>query len=91
MPPRIHNLFAGSRMVILKGDMNYRRAIFDTIFPVDTPLSQIVDYVPAPLLALRTLKCDAVVGIPLEIAEHAEKMDSNWRVNGKRGVIHYVP
>jgi hypothetical protein len=91
MPPRIYNLFAGSRLVILKGDMNYRRAIFDTIFPVDTPLSQIVDYVPAPLLALRTLKCDAVVGIPLAIAEHAEQADSNWRVNGKRGVIHYVP
>lgn len=91
MPPRIHNTFANSRIVILKGDMNYRRAVLDTIFPVDTPFSAIVDYVPAPLLALRTLKSDPVVGVPLALVERAEKADSNWRVNGRHGVIQFVP
>ena len=91
MPPRIYNAFASSRMVILKGDMNYRRAVFDTIFPVDTPFAAIVDTVPAPLLALRTLKSDAVVGVPDHIAQQAASEDSLWRVNGKRGVIQYVP
>jgi hypothetical protein len=91
MPPRIRNVFVGSRMVILKGDMNYRRAVFDTIFPVDTPFAAIVNYVPAPLLALRTLKSDAVVGVPENIATQAEREDSLWRVNGKRGVMQYVP
>jgi uncharacterized protein with ATP-grasp and redox domains len=90
MPPRIYNTFASSRVVILKGDMNYRRAVFDTIFPIDTPLSAIVDYVPAPLLALRTLKSDPVVGVPIELAQRAEQAESTWRVNGRHGVIQFV-
>jgi uncharacterized protein with ATP-grasp and redox domains len=50
MPPRIHNVFAGSRLVILKGDMNYR-VLYSTIFRWYR--DQII-IMFAPLLALRS-------------------------------------
>jgi hypothetical protein len=45
---------------------------------------------PVPVLALRTLKSDAVLGIPAEIAALSESKDPEWRVNGQRGVIQFV-
>lgn len=90
IPPRLSKLFGDARLLILKGDANYRRAIFDTIYPVDTPFSQIVDYLPAPLLALRTLKSDPLLGVSQEIADELNITDKLWRVNGKRGVIQIV-
>ncbi|MDQ7026526.1 MAG: hypothetical protein Q9P44_13335, partial [Anaerolineae bacterium] len=38
----------------------------------------IVDTVPVPLLALRTLKSDALVGISVDVAAKAKKVDSQW-------------
>lgn len=87
IPPRLSRLFEDARLIILKGDANYRRATFDTIYPVDTPFSQIVNYLPAPLLALRTLKSDPLLGISQIIADRLDITDKQWRVNGKRGVI----
>jgi uncharacterized protein with ATP-grasp and redox domains len=91
MPPRLHRLFENARLLILKGDANYRRAVNDTIYPVDTPLDVVLHYLPAPLLALRTLKSDPVLGITQETASHLDDIDEAWRVNGERGVIQFVP
>jgi uncharacterized protein with ATP-grasp and redox domains len=87
IPSRLSRLFSDARLIILKGDANYRRAIFDTIYAVDSPFSQIVNYLPAPLLALRTLKSDPLLAVSQEIANRLDSEDKQWRVNGKRGVI----
>ena len=50
-------------MVVLKGDANYRRAVGDALLPAATPFAEVTSYFRAPLLALRTLKSDAVVGL----------------------------
>lgn len=90
MPRRIRATLAGARLVILKGDANYRRALNDTIYPVATPVQEIVHYLPAPLLALRTLKSDPLVGLGAQTAANLDDLDPLWRVNGKRGIIQYV-
>jgi hypothetical protein len=87
LPQGLNTLFSDGRLLILKGDANYRRAIFDTIYPIDTPFSQIVDYLPAPLLALRTVKSDPLIAVSQNIANKLDSLDTQWRVNGKRGVI----
>jgi hypothetical protein len=43
-------------------------------------------YFPAPLLALRTLKSDTIVGLPVGVAARLDRDDARWRVNGQRGV-----
>ncbi|GAB4523575.1 MAG: damage-control phosphatase ARMT1 family protein [Anaerolineae bacterium] len=84
-----YGAFWNARMVIVKGDANYRRTVGDAIWPPDVPFSYVTDYFPAPLLALRTLKSDPVVGLPGGLAEKLDKLDARWRYNGKRGLIQY--
>lgn len=82
--------FVGAGLVIVKGDANYRRALNDTIYPVDTPMQEIVNYMPAPTLFLRTLKSDPLCGLSQDVADKLDIDDAEWRVNGQRGVIQFV-
>src|SRR5690606_31797644 len=81
MPARMHTLFADARLVLVKGDANYRRMVGDRLWPADTPLAQVVGFFPAPIAALRTLKSDAVVGLPPGMAGALDGVDPLWRVN----------
>lgn len=87
LPPRLARVFTGSSLAIIKGDANYRRMVGDAIWPPETPMRRVVDYFPCPLLALRTLKSDPVVGLPAGVAERLDSVDDQWRVNGRRGVL----
>jgi hypothetical protein len=42
---------------------------------------------PAPLVALRTMKAEVVVGLPAGVAERLTGEDPRWMVNGKRGLV----
>jgi hypothetical protein len=75
-----------ARFVVLKGDANYRRAVNDALWLPETPFADVLSYFPAPLLALRTLKSDAVVGLRPGQASELDRIDPTWRVNGKRGL-----
>ncbi len=89
MPPYLREVFTGSALVILKGDLNYRRAVTDRIWETTTPFAEVTAYLPAPLLALRTFKSDPNVGLPPGVGAALDKQDTQWRVNGKRGVIQF--
>jgi hypothetical protein len=86
LPAELERLFESARLVLLKGDANYRRALGDALWPPTTPFAEATAYFPAPLLALRTLKSDPIVGLPAGCAEALDRADSRWRVNGRRGV-----
>lgn len=86
MPDELARQFLGARLVLLKGDANYRRALGDALWPTETPFAAASAYFPAPLLALRTLKSDAIVDLPPGAAEALDARDASWRVNGRRGV-----
>lgn len=89
IPPHLQDVFRRAALVIIKGDANYRRIVGDAVWPPETPFEEVTAYFPAPLLALRTLKSDPIVGLPNGMAELLDKADNEWRVNGKRGVIQY--
>ena len=57
------SFFARAALVIFKGDANYRRIVGDALWQPETPFAQVTAYFPAPLLALRTLKSDPIVGL----------------------------
>jgi hypothetical protein len=86
-PARIAAELDRATMVIFKGDANYRRVIGDALWPPETPLRAATGYFPAPLLMLRTMKSDAVVGLPPGSAQHLDTVDREWRVNARRGLI----
>jgi hypothetical protein len=87
LAPHIAQTLRDAMLVIVKGDANYRRIAGDALWPPETPFSDALAYARVPLLALRTLKSDTVLGLPKGLAEKLEAADAQWRVNGKHGVI----
>jgi hypothetical protein len=86
LPGELARELSVARLVILKGDAHYRRAVGDALWPPEAPFSDVTAYFPAPLLALRTLKSDTIVGLPHGMAGRLDGEDPRWRVNGQRGV-----
>jgi Damage-control phosphatase ARMT1-like domain len=86
-PSRLATELDRATMVVLKGDANYRRAIGDALWPPEQSFGQVTSYFPAPLLCVRTLKSDPVVGLPAGLAVRLDVVDREWRINGRRGVI----
>jgi uncharacterized protein with ATP-grasp and redox domains len=91
MPPHFGAIFNGAALVIFKGDANYRRLLGDALWPSTTPFADVLAYFPAPLVALRTLKSDPIIGLPAGKATELDAADARWRVNGKRGIIQFKP
>lgn len=92
MPSELYDRVNAARLVIIKGDANYRRAVGDCLWPADSPFSDVMSYLDAPVLCLRTLKSDPIVGLPsAAIAADLDRCDPTWRVNGKRGLIQFKP
>jgi hypothetical protein len=89
LPSRLRRKLAGSRLVISKGDANYRRLLGDRRWTDEAPFSQVVGYFPAPLLALRVLKSDVVVGLRSGQAEALTARAADWRTSGHWGVIQF--
>jgi len=89
MPPHLYRLFDGAFLVILKGDANYRRSVGDALWEASTPYAEVLGYFPAPLLALRTLKSDPIVGLPPGKAAALDATGVKWRVIGRHGVVQF--
>jgi hypothetical protein len=87
LPDDLRELLAGADLVIAKGDVNYRRLLGDAHWPPPTPFAQAAGYFPAPLVALRTLKAEIIVGLGPGEAERLDAEDPTWLINGRRGVI----
>ena len=87
LPPHLARLFASGRLAIIKGDANYRRMVGDALWPPETPLANVIGTFPCPLLALRTLKSDPILGLPAGLAQKLDTIEADWRVNGRRGVL----
>ncbi|MBK9123148.1 MAG: protein-glutamate O-methyltransferase family protein [Chloroflexi bacterium] len=92
MPDELHGFMSESPLTIVKGDANYRRVVGDARWPYETPFHEVVTSTGIPVLCLRTLKSDPIVGLQPGQAEHLESIDSRWRWSGKRGVIQgWIP
>ncbi|KAG7396903.1 hypothetical protein PHYBOEH_001593 [Phytophthora boehmeriae] len=91
MPTELETRLANeATLVILKGDLNYRRLLGDRMWPPSTPIQEIMPYFPTAFVAFRILKSGLVVGIPEETVTRLDRDDPNWRYNGKRGTIQGV-
>ncbi|MHB1317246.1 MAG: damage-control phosphatase ARMT1 family protein [Anaerolineae bacterium] len=90
LPAELKADLAKADLILLKGDVNYRRLLEDRDWPPTTDLAAVTRGMPAPFVALRTLKAELIVGMAEGQAEAIRAADPDWLVNGERGVIHYV-
>ncbi|MGL5810670.1 MAG: damage-control phosphatase ARMT1 family protein [Nocardioides sp.] len=87
MPRDLQERLTGSDLVIVKGDLNYRRLVGDRLWAPSLSFVGLTDYFPAPVLALRTLKSDLAVGISTERLARLEAHTPGWRTDGTHAVI----
>ncbi len=91
LPPRLYEPLEDAGLVIAKGDINYRRATNDALWPPGTSLAEAVGSFPAPLLVLRTLKSDTLVGIDADRqARLNAEAGAGWRTSGAYGVAQFA-
>ncbi len=90
IPNSLKNELAKANLIIVKGDANYRRLLGDRHWNFTTNIADIVSYLPVPMVALRTLKSEVVVGLKPEVIEKLAKSDSSWLTNGQWGVVQLV-
>ena len=90
MPTDLRNQLGISQLLISKGDANYRRWLGDRHWPYTAPLKEILNYLPAPWLALRILKANMTAGMPQGIPEAAAAQDPDWLYSGGWGLIQFV-
>jgi uncharacterized protein with ATP-grasp and redox domains len=90
LPNDLRATLAQASLVISKGDANYRRLIGDCHWQPTTRFRDAVAHFPAPVVALRTMKAELIVGLRAGEAERLRALDAEWLVNGKRGVIQFA-
>jgi uncharacterized protein with ATP-grasp and redox domains len=90
MPATVRADLGGASLVIIKGDVNYRRLLDDRHWPTTTALEELTSYFPAPHLVLRTLKSEIMVSLRPGQATAIAAQDPDWLINGKRGIIELV-
>jgi hypothetical protein len=91
-PPHVASALEGATIAVFKGDANYRRIVGDALWPPTDPFARACAYLRAPIVALRTMKSDPVLGLAAGIPERLDAEDARWRVDGRRGVIQaFVP
>jgi hypothetical protein len=89
MPADLAAHLTSASIVIVKGDLNYRRLVGDCAWKPTAPFADAVQYFPAPVAALRTLKSDVVVGLNASTIRDLDNADRRWRTNGTRGLVQY--
>ena len=88
LPADLAAELAEASVVIIKGDLNYRRLVGDAHWDPTTSFQDLTAYFPAPLAALRTLKSDVAVGVDPDRLAHLESNAPGWRTDGTHAVIH---
>ena len=90
MPLPLERELSQSSLVISKGDANYRRLLGDLEWPYTTPFAEILSYVPAPIVALRTVKAEIACGMQPGQAEDVAVQDPDWMIDGRWGVVQFT-
>jgi hypothetical protein len=74
-------------VVIVKGDLNYRRVVEDRLWAPDEPTGSLQRPLEVPIVALRVMKSDTVLGLPAEVVAQLDMSDSAWRFNGTKSLV----
>ena len=80
-------------ILIIKGDLNYRRLVEDKNWPYDNRIEKLTSYIHCPTLVVRSIKSDLVLdfyGKGKSKYKKWERNDKYWKENGEYGVIRFI-
>ncbi|VVD00672.1 unnamed protein product [Leptidea sinapis] len=76
--------------VLFKGDLNYRKLLGERNCNPSLGFEPALQgFLPAPVIALRTVKADLICGLPKGKWEQLNKIDPKWMEKGDYGVIQF--
>mmetsp|Transcript_28913 Transcript_28913/g.27688 ORF Transcript_28913/g.27688 Transcript_28913/m.27688 type:complete len:432 (+) Transcript_28913:217-1512(+) len=90
LPARLEEKLCSSRLVLIKGDDNYRRLLGDRDWPLDTGSNAVLDYWPVPVCALRIIETEIGCGIEQESSSKVGFNRGSMK-NGRWGMVQYTP
>jgi uncharacterized protein with ATP-grasp and redox domains len=87
LPDDLRAEFGTASLTIMKGDLNYRRLVGDRHWSATSDFTELTKYFPSPVVALRTLKSDVVVGLDQAAVIELDGTGTAWRTSGSHGLI----
>lgn len=83
----IYAQFSDAKLVIFKGDLNYRKLLGDVNFEYNISFTAALgNFQPTNILSLSTMKSDICVGLPNDTAEFFE-MHKDKLITGEYAII----
>jgi hypothetical protein len=76
--------------LVLKGDLNFRRALEDRAWSPTCPLERACRAPLSRAILLRVLKSECVAGLPAAAVENANRTDPEWCTNGKHATAQVL-
>ena len=92
LPTALLDLLRAADVIVAKGDCNYRRLVGDRPWDAaeTATFADVVD-LPAPTIALRTLKAEVLVGVDAATCARAADLTPDWLVSGRFGLVQCAP
>lgn len=88
--PALYKQMQEAKVVIFKGDLNYRKLLGEKNWQPSTPCNVALQgFGPSKIVTLRTVKCQLICGLEPGVAEALSVKDPEWETTGKYGVIQY--
>ncbi|XP_068144757.1 damage-control phosphatase ARMT1 [Drosophila tropicalis] len=89
--PDLYNSLQQSKLIIFKGDLNYRKLMNDVCWePTQEVTTSLSGFLPTNLCALRSIKAEVIAGLPEGVYETLCKQDPQWMITGNYSVIQFV-
>ncbi|CAK9301324.1 unnamed protein product [Gordionus sp. m RMFG-2023] len=81
LDPKLYEELSESLLIIFKGDLNFRKLVGDLKWDPQTPFKHSLRrFTPAPLVTLRTVKSDTIVGLSPETIKISNlTYPKNWK------------
>ena len=90
--PALYEHLSQADLLLFKGDLNYRKLTGDRRWDYSEKFERSVgEFRPAPLVSLRTLKCDLVLDVPQEVIARETLKDKDWMLYGTHAVVQFLP
>lgn len=88
--PHLYNRMREAKLVIFKGDLNYRKLFGERNWESTTPVPVArQNFNPTRWCSLRTVKADIICGLRNGVKDEIDERDPTWMTTGNYGIIQF--
>ncbi|KAH8253914.1 hypothetical protein KR032_007572 [Drosophila birchii] len=89
--PELYSSLQQSKLLIFKGELNYRKLLQDVCWASTLDLSTCLrGFLPSNICVLRRVKSEIISGLEEGAAQALTSKDPHWMVSGSYGLIQFV-